>query len=80
LNRRWLYIVVGVLLMGVVATAALTAPQGTAPVGDQVPPTRAAREERAIQEARRQQLAEKEAALAARRRSLKNWRQKLTPS
>jgi len=77
LNRRWLYIVVGVLLMGVVATAALTAPQGTAPVGDQVPPTRAAREERAIQEARRQQLAEKEAALAAKEEELKKLAAKI---
>jgi len=82
LNQRWLYIGVGVLLMGAVATAALTAPQGAdqrqaAPLGDQVPPTRAAREERAIQEARRQQLAEKEAALAAKEGELKKLGEKI---
>ena len=78
MNQRWLYIVVGVLLIGVVATAALTAPQGvTPPLGDQVPPTRAAREERAIQESRRQQLAEKEAALAAKEGELKKLGEKI---
>jgi flagellar motility protein MotE (MotC chaperone) len=75
LNQRWLYIVAGVLLMGAVATVAITAQQGTdqrqALPGDQIPPTRAAREERAIQEARRQQLAEREAALAAKEGELK---------
>ncbi len=76
MNQRWLYIVVGVLLMGAVATAALTATPGAdqrqvPPSGDQMPPTRAAREERAIQETRRQQLAEKEAALAAKEGELK---------
>jgi len=77
LNQRWLYIVVGVLLIGVVATAALTAPQGVAPLGDLAPPTRAAREERAIQETRRQQLAEKEAALAAKEEELKKLGEKI---
>ncbi len=38
---------------------------------DAVPPTRAAREELAIQETRRQQLAEKKADLAAKEEELK---------
>lgn len=82
MNQRWLYIVIGVLIMGGVATVALTAPQGgeqrqSPPSGDLVPPTRAAREERAIQETRRQQLAEKEAALAAKEGELKKLGEKI---
>jgi len=66
--------------LGTVATVALTASQATTEPArspqsglqsDSVPATRAAREERAIQEARRQQLAEKEAALAAKEEELK---------
>jgi flagellar motility protein MotE (MotC chaperone) len=66
--------------LGTVATVALTASQATTePIrpsqtvaqSDAMPPTRAAREERAIQEARRQQLAEKEAALAVKEEELK---------
>lgn len=80
MNKRWLSIIVMACCLGTFATVALTASQGTTePVrtsqsgaqGDPVPPTRAAREERAIQEARRQQLAEKEAALAAKEEELK---------
>ena len=70
---RWIYIVAGVLIMATVATVALTASQGSDQLlsGDVLPPTRAAREEQAIQEARRQQLAEREAALAAKEEELK---------
>jgi flagellar motility protein MotE (MotC chaperone) len=72
--------------LGTVATVALTASQGPGAVaqssaagmpGDAVPATRAAREEQAIQEARRQQLAEKEAALAAKEQELKKLGDKL---
>lgn len=80
MNKRWISIIAMACSLGTVATVALTASQGTTePIrthqtgtqGDPVPPTRAAREERAIQEARRQQLAEKEAALAAKEEELK---------
>jgi len=79
-NKRWLSIIAMACGLGTFATVALTASQGTtepartpqsAMQGEAVPPTRAAREERAIQEARRQQLAEKEAALAAKEEELK---------
>lgn len=68
--------------MGTVATVALTASQGErqqliVAQTDQIPPTRAAREEMAIQEARRQQLAEKEAALAAKEEELKKLGEKI---
>jgi flagellar motility protein MotE (MotC chaperone) len=72
--------------LGTVATVALTASQGPGAVaqspaagrpGDAVPATRAAREEQAIQEARRQQLAEKEAALGAKEQELKKLGEKL---
>lgn len=73
--------------LGACVTAALTAGQGTAEQGAQppaamqlsgeLPATRAAREERAIQEARRMQLAEKEAALAAKEAELKKLGAKL---
>lgn len=80
MNKRWISIVAMAISLGTAATVALTASQVIAePVqsqqtgtqGDPVPPTRAAREERAIQEARRQQLAEKEAALAAKEEELR---------
>ena len=80
MNKRWISIIAMACGLGTFATVALTASQGTTePVrtpqsgmqGEPVPPTRAAREERAIQEARRQQLAEKEAALAAKEEELK---------
>lgn len=81
MKPRWAYILAGVVAMGAVATVALTAPQGSdqrqAVPGDPVPPTRAAREERAIQEARRQQLAEREAALAAKEEELKKLGDKI---
>jgi flagellar motility protein MotE (MotC chaperone) len=76
-NKRWISIIAMASSLGAIATVALTASQGTmaspqsSMQGDQVPPTRAAREEQAIQEARRQQLAEKEAALAAKEEELK---------
>jgi len=79
-NKRWITIVVVAFCLGTVATVALTASQATTETerpaqsrgqSDDMPPTRAAREERAIQEARRQQLAEKEAALAAKEEELK---------
>jgi flagellar motility protein MotE (MotC chaperone) len=48
------------------------------PVGQQPPsPSRAAREEKALQDARRQQLAEREAALAAKEQELKKLNAKL---
>lgn len=80
MNKRWFSIIGMAIGLGTVATVALTASQGVTDSvqttqsglqGDFVPPTRAAREERAIQEARRQQLAEKEAALAAKEEELK---------
>lgn len=80
MNKRWISIIAMAISLGTIATVALTASQGTAdPVmtaqngmpGDTVPATRAAREEKAIQDARRQQLAEKEAALAAKEEELK---------
>ncbi len=80
MNRRWISIIAMAISLGTVATVALTASQGTtepakspqsSTQNDPVPPTRAAREERAIQDARRQQLAEKEAALAAKEEELK---------
>lgn len=52
--------------------------QGTAPVNQQpLNASRAAREEKAIQDARRQQLAEKEAAMAAKEAELKKLGEKL---
>lgn len=45
--------------------------------GDEVPVSRAAREEKAIQDARRQKLAEKEAALAAKEEELKKLAEKI---
>lgn len=86
MNRRWLSIIALACSLGTIATVALTASQGPldAPHGtpsgltsDPVPATKAAREERAIQEARRQQLAEKEAALAAKEEELKKMGAKL---
>lgn len=86
MNRRWVTICALAMGFGTSATVALTASQPTAesqrqtpmpPSGEQLPPTRAAREERAIQEARRQQLAEKEAALAAKEEELKKLSAKL---
>lgn len=80
MNKRWITIIAMAFSLGTVATVALTASQATTepvrPVSSgtqssDVPPTRAAREERAIQEARRQQLAEKEAALAVKEEELK---------
>jgi flagellar protein FlbB len=85
-NKRWAMIIAMAFSLGTVATVALTASQGTTePVrtsqssaqADSAPPTRAAREERAIQEARRQQLAEKEAALAAKEEELKKLAAKI---
>jgi len=79
-NRRLIITITAAFCLGTIATVALTASQGTVEPagsqqstlqGDAVPPTRAAREERAIQETRRQQLAEKEAALAAKEEELK---------
>lgn len=86
MTRRWLAIICMSVSLGTVATVALTASQGPGAVaqspaagrpGDAVPATRAAREEQAIQEARRQQLAEKEAALAAKEQELKKLGEKL---
>lgn len=85
MTRRWFAIISMAGVFGTVATVALTASQGQvapAPVpvakpGDGTPATRAAREEQAIQEARRQQLAEKEAALAAKEEELKKLGAKL---
>ena len=87
MNRRWITILAMAFCLGTIATVALTASQGTTseparpaqPVGasDAVPATRAAREERAIQEARRQQLAEKEAALAVKEEELKKLAAKI---
>lgn len=76
MNKRWITIIVMALCLGTIATVALTASQATSePLrslqSDTVPPTRAAREERAIQDARRQQLSEKEAALAVKEEELK---------
>jgi len=75
-NKRWITIIAMALSLGTIATVALTASQATSeplrsPQSDTVPPTRAAREERAIQDARRQQLSEKEAALAVKEEELK---------
>lgn len=87
MNKRWLSIIALACSLGTIATVALTASQG--PLGsaqasastgggsDGVPVTKAAREEQAIQEARRQQLAEKEAALAAKEEELKKLGAKL---
>lgn len=82
MKKRLLHILIGSISMGTVATVALTASQGErqplpTQQADQIPPTRAAREERAIQESRRQQLAEKEAALAAKDEELKKLGEKL---
>lgn len=86
MNKRWISIIAMACSLGTVATVALTASQGTTePIrtpqtgmqADPVPPTRAAREERSIQEARRQQLAEKEAALAAKEEELKKMGERL---
>lgn len=86
MTRRWLAIICMSVGLGTVATVALTASQGPGAVaqspasgmpGDAVPATRAAREEQAIQEARRQQLAEKEAALAAKEQELRKLGDKL---
>lgn len=80
MNKRWVTIIAMAFSLGTVATVALTASQATTEPArspqsgvpsDSVPATRAAREERAIQETRRQQLAEKEAALAAKEEELK---------
>lgn len=76
MNKRWITIIAMALSLGTIATVALTASQATSeplrsPQSDAVPPTRAAREERAIQDARRQQLSEKEAALAVKEEELK---------
>lgn len=79
-NRRLITIFLISVSIGTVATVALTASQGsvtsaptpqTVAQTDLIPPTRAAREERAIQEARRQQLLEREAALQAKEEELK---------
>lgn len=86
MTRRWVAIIGMACCLGTVATVALTASQGPGAVPrssvpaqatDSVPATRAAREEQAIQEARRQQLAEKEAALAAKEQELKKLGEKL---
>lgn len=86
MNKRWIMIIAMATSMGTVATVALTASQATTETSrapqsgsqlDPVPPTRAAREERAIQEARRQQLAEKEAALAVKEEELKKLAAKI---
>lgn len=87
MNKRWLAIFGMAFGFGTIATVALTAsqpapdslrtPQTSAAQGEQLPPTRAAREEKAIQDARRQQLAEKEAALAAKEEELKKLGAKL---
>jgi len=81
LNRHWIAIIIMATCLGTFATVALTASQGTTepakttsgttPHPEQAPLTRTAREEWAIQEARRQQLAEKEAALNAKEEELK---------
>lgn len=85
MTRHWLAIISMSVGLGTFATVALTASQGPGAVvrpsvavpGDAMPVTRAAREEQAIQEARRQQLAEKEAALAAKEQELKKLGEKL---
>lgn len=59
------------------AAAKATADVNTSPGSQPVNATRAAREEKALQDARRQQLAEKEAALAAKEQELKKLSAKI---
>lgn len=60
------------------STAETATGQGSVPVNQQpLSASRAAREEKAIQDARRQQLAEKEAAMAAKEAELKKLGEKL---
>ncbi len=78
MNRRWIGIIAVAVGLGSITTVTLTASQG--PGGDTsiLPKTgadagtlsRAAREEQAIQDARRQQLADREAALAIKEEEL----------
>lgn len=78
MNKRWIGIIAVAIGLGSITTVALTASQG--PGGDTslLPrtgvdagmPSRAAREEQAIQETRRQQLADREAALSIKEEEL----------
>ncbi|HEY3308098.1 MAG TPA: hypothetical protein VGJ93_06555 [Desulfuromonadaceae bacterium] len=68
---------IGMLNAGAEGEASLKAPAETATAGQPLNAARAAREEKALQEARRQQIAEKEAALAAKDAELKKLNEKL---
>jgi flagellar motility protein MotE (MotC chaperone) len=59
------------------ATQGEATKEGASPNSQPINATRAAREEKALQDARRQQLAEKEAALAAKEQELKKLSAKL---
>jgi len=59
------------------ATTAQQAPAMLPAVTDQLPASRVAREEKALQDARRQKLVEQEAALAAKEAELKKLSEKL---
>jgi len=84
--RRWLIVISGLVLLALFFVAFTgrqslhaAAEGGTTQTGETQPvsASRAAREEKAIQDARRQQLTDKEAALAAKEQELKRLSEKL---